>query len=90
MQAETVAYAQRAYQITDAQLHQGTIDVTTLLTVQQTLFNAEDLLSQIRLQRLQAIVSLYQALGGGWTYEGGYSRLAPLISADAGPEEPKP
>jgi outer membrane protein TolC len=30
------------------------------------LFQAQDALTQARLARLQAIVSLYQALGGGW------------------------
>ena len=33
---------------------------------QQTLFQAQDQLAQVRLTRLQAIVSLFQALGGGW------------------------
>jgi outer membrane protein, multidrug efflux system len=37
-----------------------------VLNVQQTLFQAEDALWQAQLARLQAIVSLYQALGGGW------------------------
>ena len=38
----------------------------TVLNTQLTLFQAEDLLSQAQLARLLAIVSLYQALGGGW------------------------
>jgi outer membrane protein TolC len=37
-----------------------------VLTTQQTLFQAEDTLAQARLARLLAIVSLFQALGGGW------------------------
>jgi outer membrane protein TolC len=37
-----------------------------VLQTQQTLFQAQDALAQARLARLQAIVSLYQALGGGW------------------------
>jgi outer membrane protein TolC len=37
-----------------------------VLNTQLTLFQAEDSLSQAQLARLQAIVSLYQALGGGW------------------------
>jgi outer membrane protein TolC len=37
-----------------------------VLNVQTTLFQAEDALVQAQLARLQAIVSLYQALGGGW------------------------
>jgi len=38
-----------------------------VLQTQQTLFSAQDQLVQIRLARLQAGVSLYRALGGGWT-----------------------
>jgi outer membrane protein TolC len=37
-----------------------------VLNTQLTLFQAEDALSQAQLARLLAIVSLYQALGGGW------------------------
>jgi outer membrane protein, multidrug efflux system len=38
-----------------------------VLNTQLTLFQAEDSLAQAQLARLQAIVSLYQALGGGWS-----------------------
>jgi outer membrane protein TolC len=38
-----------------------------LTQTQQTLFTAQDALAQDRLLRLQAIVQLYQALGGGWS-----------------------
>jgi outer membrane protein TolC len=37
-----------------------------VLNTQLTLFQAEDALWQAQLARLLAIVSLYQALGGGW------------------------
>jgi len=47
-------------------LQEGTIDIVTLLNTQQTLFQALDLLAQVRLTRFQAVVSLFQALGGGW------------------------
>ncbi|MBV8447854.1 MAG: efflux transporter outer membrane subunit [Hyphomicrobiales bacterium] len=67
LEAEVVAASTKAYQLTEQQLHEGTIDITTVLNTQQTLFQAEDTLSQIKLQRFQAVVSLYQALGGGWT-----------------------
>ena len=40
--------------------------MVTLTQTQQTLFQAQDVLAQVRLLRLQAILSLYQALGGGW------------------------
>ncbi|HEV2000771.1 MAG TPA: TolC family protein, partial [Xanthobacteraceae bacterium] len=55
-----------AFNFAETRLREGTVDLVTVLTTQQTLFQAEDLLAQARLARLQAIVSLYQALGGGW------------------------
>jgi len=67
LQAAVVEASQRAYRITEERLKEGTIDIVTLLQTQSTLFQAEDQLVQVRLQRFQAIVSLYQALGGGWT-----------------------
>lgn len=69
LRAVTVAAARRASQITAQRLREGTIDVVTLLNTQQTLFNAQDALTLARFERLQAIVSLYQALGGGFVRE---------------------
>jgi NodT family efflux transporter outer membrane factor (OMF) lipoprotein len=66
LQAAAVRAAERAYGIADAQLRAGTIDVITLLNVQQTLFTARQTLVVARLERLQAAVGLYRALGGGW------------------------
>jgi NodT family efflux transporter outer membrane factor (OMF) lipoprotein len=62
----TVAAAQRAYDISTVQYHAGTVDMLTLLTTEQTLFPDEDELVQVRLAHVQALVSLFQALGGGW------------------------
>ncbi len=67
LQARVVASARRAYEITEQRLQEGTIDVVTLLNTQLTLFQAQDNLTFIRYQRLQAVVSLFQALGGGFT-----------------------
>ena len=61
-----VQAARRAFDLSEERLRQGTIDLTTLLNVQGTLFQAEDTLIQIRLARLQAIAGLFQALGGDW------------------------
>ena len=66
LQAGAVRAAERAYSIADAQLRAGTIDVITLLNVQQSLFTARQTLVLARLDRLQAAVGLYRALGGGW------------------------
>ena len=46
-------------------MREGTVDYVTVLQTQQTLFTAEDNLSVARLARLQAVLSLFQALVGG-------------------------
>ena len=66
LQRDAVKEAQRAYDLSVEKLRQGTIDMTTLLTIEETLFSTEITLDQVRFARLEAIVSLYQALGGGW------------------------
>jgi NodT family efflux transporter outer membrane factor (OMF) lipoprotein len=66
LQREVVASSQRAFQLAEQQLRAGTADIVTVLNTQLTLFQAEDSLSQAQLARLLAIVSLFQALGGGW------------------------
>jgi outer membrane protein, multidrug efflux system len=65
-QQQATAAAQRAYDISIAQLRAGTIDLITVLTAQNALFSAQDALVQAKLAQLQAVVSLYKALGGGW------------------------
>lgn len=66
LQGDVVTSSRRAFSISEQRLQGGTVDLVTVLSTQQTLYQAEDLLAQARLARLQAIVSLYQALGGGW------------------------
>jgi NodT family efflux transporter outer membrane factor (OMF) lipoprotein len=69
LQAQAVRTSRQAFQLSEQRLREGTIDLITVFTTQQTLFQAEDLLAQVRLARLLAIVSLYQALGGGWSVQ---------------------
>jgi outer membrane protein, multidrug efflux system len=84
-QHEAVISARRAFQLSEEQLRNGIIDVTTLLQVQQTLFTAEIAYALIRQTRLQDAVSLYQALGGGWYKPGdaGISEVASVIEVKA-------
>jgi multidrug efflux system outer membrane protein len=58
--------AREAFQISQLQYRQGTTELLTVLQSQQTLFSAEDQLAQLTLARTQAVVHLYEALGGGW------------------------
>ncbi|MGT2438703.1 efflux transporter outer membrane subunit [Bradyrhizobium betae] len=66
LQRDVVTASRRAFDLAEQQLRAGTADIVTVLNTQLTLFSAEDALSQAQLARLLAIVSLYQALGGGW------------------------
>jgi multidrug efflux system outer membrane protein len=61
-----IAAAQRAFEISQLQFRQGVGDLLAVLQAQQTLFAAEDQLAQVTLANRQAVVHLYEALGGGW------------------------
>jgi outer membrane protein, multidrug efflux system len=65
-QQQAAQTAQRAYDFAQKQMRAGTINILTLLNTETTLFTAKDALAQAKYAHLQALVSLYQALGGGW------------------------
>ena len=58
--------ARRAFEFAQYQMKAGTINVLTVLNTENALFTAQDSLVQVKYQHLQALVDLYQALGGGW------------------------
>ncbi|HEV7214745.1 MAG TPA: efflux transporter outer membrane subunit, partial [Chloroflexota bacterium] len=66
LQQRAVNTARRAALIARAQMAAGTVDVTTVLNAETTLFSDEDTLVQVRLARAQSLLNLYKALGGGW------------------------
>jgi outer membrane protein TolC len=66
LQRLVVASSRQAFDLSVTRLREGTIDLVTLLQVQQTLFTAENNLVLARLARFQAVLSLFQALGGSW------------------------
>jgi outer membrane protein, multidrug efflux system len=59
--------ARGAYQMSQYQFHAGTVNILTVLSTENSLFTAEDALAQAQLAHLQALVGLYDALGGGWS-----------------------
>jgi NodT family efflux transporter outer membrane factor (OMF) lipoprotein len=65
-QAQNVLQSQRAFEGASIRYREGSGDFLTMLDAQRTLYAADEQLSQYRLARLQAVVSLYKALGGGW------------------------
>jgi NodT family efflux transporter outer membrane factor (OMF) lipoprotein len=60
---DAVTSAREAARLARVRFDLGVIDFLTLLTTQRTLYQAEDTLLQVKLQRLQAAIGLYRALG---------------------------
>jgi multidrug efflux system outer membrane protein len=77
LQIEAVKDSQKAFDVSETQLRAGTVNLITVLQTQQTLLTAENTLAQVRLTKLLAASSLFQALGGGWTPDGKLSSLQP-------------
>ncbi len=65
-QAAAVAKAKRAYEFAQIQMSAGTVNILTVLNTENALFSAQDTLVQVQYSRLQALVDLFTALGGGW------------------------
>jgi NodT family efflux transporter outer membrane factor (OMF) lipoprotein len=66
LQQEAVDAAQAAFELADMRYRGGAETLLSVLDAQRTLFQARDQAVQIRSARLQAAVSLFRALGGGW------------------------
>src|ERR1700732_4384494 len=77
LQTEAVVSSRKAFEVSETQLRAGTVNLITVLQTQQTLLTAENTLAQVRLNKLLAASSLFQALGGGWTPSGELSSLQP-------------
>jgi outer membrane protein, multidrug efflux system len=68
-QAIAAATARHAHDIAQAQLRSGVVSILTVLNTESAMFSAEDALVQARFSQLQALVGLFNALGGGWQKE---------------------
>jgi len=82
-QQVAVTKARRAYDVAKLQYSVGSTDLLTVLQTQNALFSANDLLAQIRIARMQALVSLFRALGGGWK-DSGTQAVASAATASPG------
>ncbi|WP_421916544.1 efflux transporter outer membrane subunit [Mesorhizobium sp.] len=81
LQNDVVTNARKAFQVAEAQLNGGTVNLVTVLQTEQTLFSAESSLVQVRLNHALAATSLFQALGGGWNKP----EPVPVVVAGAAP-----
>jgi NodT family efflux transporter outer membrane factor (OMF) lipoprotein len=59
--------AHQAYDLSQIRYKLGAEDFTTVLDTQRALVDVQNDMNMLKLRRLQATVSLYKALGGGWT-----------------------
>jgi multidrug efflux system outer membrane protein len=55
-----------SYKLSEMRFHSGVDAYLTVLDSQRTLYSAQQGLVSVELTRLQNLVSLYKALGGGW------------------------
>jgi NodT family efflux transporter outer membrane factor (OMF) lipoprotein len=65
--ASNLSAAEEAFRIAEARYREGVADFETVLVAQNSLFSTRNAFLDNKLQRLNAILSFYQALGGGWT-----------------------
>jgi multidrug efflux system outer membrane protein len=66
LQEQSVSQSERAFDGATLRYKEGSGDFLTVLEAQRTLYIARDQFSQYRFARLEALVALYKALGGGW------------------------
>jgi NodT family efflux transporter outer membrane factor (OMF) lipoprotein len=65
-QRQVLEQSEHAFDGAQRRYREGSGDYLTLLTAQRTLYAARDGYIQYRLARLQALIGLSKALGGGW------------------------
>jgi outer membrane protein, multidrug efflux system len=65
-QTERVAALQKAFEISNQRYTTGIENYLVVLIAQRELYEAQNQLVEVRLQRLQNLADLYRALGGGW------------------------
>jgi NodT family efflux transporter outer membrane factor (OMF) lipoprotein len=65
--ASSLAAAEESFRIAEVRYREGVADFETVLVSQNSLFSTRNAFLDNKLQRLNAILSFYQALGGGWT-----------------------
>lgn len=64
--SESFVSADKAYRLIDQRFKAGAIDLTLLLNAERDVLAAKENLIAANLERLNAAIGLYQALGGGW------------------------
>lgn len=65
-QAACAHDAEKAVEIVQAQYDGGTVDLTSVTLLQQTLVQQQDVLTQAQGEIALGLIQVYRALGGGW------------------------
>ncbi len=96
-QLEVLQASVDAYGLSTEAFRLGMIDYINVLETQRTRFQAEDARVQARFGRLEAVIGLYKALGGGMESDGDPAAAADPVAPDpqkpadaAPPSAPKP
>lgn len=74
--ANAATAARNAALLAEQRYEAGITDFQTVLDTQRTVLTVEDSLASTQADRVQALVQLYKALGGGWTPEAGAQTAA--------------
>jgi outer membrane protein TolC len=82
LQDEVQVRARESLRLAEIRYRAGADDLLTVLDAQRTLFAAQDQHAQIQLSRQEAAVSLYKALGGGWSASN-TAATAPIARRDS-------
>jgi multidrug efflux system outer membrane protein len=69
--------AREAYELAEIRYKSGAEDLMTVLDTQRALSDVQNDMGILKLRRLQATVSLFKALGGGWKQEPGEANPLP-------------
>ena len=65
-QSDSVVHAARAVAVVQVQYKTGTVDLTRVTLLQQTLVQQQDTLAQAQGEIALGLIHVYRALGGGW------------------------
>ena len=76
-QQRTLTQARRSYELAQIELREGSGSQQERLDAQRSLFSAEDSVLSARVSRLNAALTLFVALGGGWEGRGPETPPAP-------------
>jgi len=78
-QQALVTASSEAYRLSDARFRQGVDSYLNALDSQRTLYAAQQTLIGTQLSRMSNLVTLYQALGGGWLEHDAGSEVAAVV-----------